>query len=402
MRSICRVATIAACVALGACAPWGDNGVTTPEFGAPSPFFPAQMPHIPQIVDGGGPIMTGVHVVPVFFQDDPNQPGIEDFMTSFAASQYWPEMVAEYGVGGPLTIDPSVVVGAAPATGDDFVTLVQSTFGSASTDTLAQTIYAFAFQKQQILFTDFGTSCIDFAGFHTTVAQNAGSGSDVPQVIVALDWGCDSSNLALTDLDVETVVYSHEMVEAATDPFPTTGWGGVDAADAEWELHFGGEVGDMCEAFPRRVYDPPDLGFFIQRTWSNSEAAQFHDPCVPHVPDDPPFFAAIPDEPAVDNGVRAVNVPLGGSTTIEVQFLADGPTNADWIVEPIDESTLDGGPAALEFSLDRNSGENGELAHLTITPAPGALKGLQPYRLISTLGGIQNEWLGVVDLKATP
>ena len=61
--------------------------------------------------------------------------------------------------------------------------------------------------------------------------------------------------------------------------------------------------------------------------------------------------------------------------------------------------SLDGGPPQLEVALDRDSGQNGDLAHLTIAPGSGASKGLAPYRLLVTLDGIQNVWFGVVDLK---
>jgi hypothetical protein len=194
---------------------------------------------------------------------------------------------------------------------------------------------------------------------------------------------------------------THETVESATDPLPNTAWGNVDLADSAWAEHFGGEVADMCEGFPRRIYRPDDVGFFIQRVWSNAEMTAFHDPCVPHIPGDPPFFTTVPVESATDNGVRATNLELpDGSATVDLQFLSDGATDADWIVEPLDESTLDGGPPQLELALDRDAGVNGDLVHLTITPGSGASKGLAPYRLLVTLAGIQNVWFGVVDLKA--
>nr|HEX4317540.1 hypothetical protein [Kofleriaceae bacterium] len=400
MRSICSCALLVAWVACGDNqAPPPDAG---PDFGAPSNTFPATLPPIPQIVNGGGAVLTDTHVVPVFFAGDPDEPLLEDFLVKFSVSSYWPTMVGEYGVTGTLTIDPSLVIPSAPLSDADLTTFVQTELGSATADTLDHTVYLLHYAKEQTYVGGAGTSCESFAGFHTAVPQQAGSGSDIEQVAVALAWGCDSTLLTLDDLDVSTIVMSHELVEAATDPIPGLGWSSVDRADSEWALHFGGEVGDMCEGFPRRIYRPGDVGYFIQRTWSNAEAAQFHDPCVPHVPDDPPFFAAVPIEPDTDNGVRATDVALDGSATIPLDFLSDGGTGDDWIVEVLDEATLDGAAPQLEFALDRDAGQNGEHAHLTITPAPGAAKGLRPYRVLSTLGGFQNVWFGVVDLKAPP
>jgi hypothetical protein len=413
MRSICRAAghelrAGAGVLALAALAACGGSHAAPADFGSASTTFPATMPPIPQVVRGSGPVMTGVHVVPMFFPNDPNQATFEAFLDAFAASPYWPQMVGEYAVGGDLTIDASVVLPSVPTDMDDYIALMQLELGSADAATLAQTVYLTSFSKLQVFDAGFGVSCEAFAGFHTAFAQtsgsavsDAGSGSAVPNIIAALTWGCDSSITELTDVDVSTIVMTHEMIEAATDPLPNTAWGDVDAADAAWAEHFGGEVGDMCEGFPRRIYRPADLGFFIQRTWSNSEAMAFHDPCVPHIPDDPPFFATVPVEDTTDNGVRATNLDIpDGSATVELQFLADGATDADWIVEPIDEATLDGGPPQLELAVDRDSGQNGNLAHLTVTAADGAQKGLSPYRLLVTLDGIQNVWFGVVDIKS--
>jgi hypothetical protein len=396
MRSI----SSGALVAFGALVACGGSHAAPPDFGSASMTFPATMPPVPQVVKGDGPVMTGVHVVPMFFPNDPNQATFESFLDSFAASPYWPQMVGEYGVGGDLAIDASVVLPSVPTDLDDFSALMQLELGSADAATLAQTVYLTSFSKEQVFDAGFGTSCIAFAGFHTAIPQTSGSGSDIPNIIAALTWGCDSSITELTDVDVSTIVMTHETVESATDPLPNTAWGNVDLADSAWAEHFGGEVGDMCEGFPRRIYRPDDVGFFIQRVWSNAEMMAFHDPCVPHIPGDPPFFTTVPIESATDNGVRATNVELpDGSATVDLQFLSDGATGADWIVEPLDESTLDGGPPQLEVALDRDSGQNGDLAHLTIAPGSGASKGLAPYRLLVTLDGIQNVWFGVVDLK---
>src|SRR5262249_54151560 len=152
----------------------------------------------------------------------------------------------------------------------------------------------------------FGKSCEAFAGFHTATPQTAAM--DAPQVVIALSWSCTPSSLLLTPLDTATIVHTHELVEAATDPFPSSGFSTTDPASAAWQLRFGGEVGDMCEGFPRRIFRPADVGYFIQRSWSNAQMSGFHDPCVPLIPNDGPFFATVPVELDVDNGVRANNI----------------------------------------------------------------------------------------------
>ena len=382
---------------LAAC---GDNAGV--DFGAPSSTFPDEMPPIPQVVSHGGSVMSDVHVVPVYFGSDDEQPQLDDFLAKYAASPYWAQMTAEYGVTGPLTIEPDLVTThAVPTDGDSLTTFVHDLFGSIDTDTLSHTIYLLHFAEAQQFDGGNGSlSCQTFAGFHTAVGQTGDK--TAPQVVLALTWSCTPINQLLEPLDEATIVHTHEIVEATTDPLPSSGFSTTDPASVEWELHFGGEVGDMCEGFPRRIYRPDDVGYFIQRTWSNTQMMGFHDPCVPLVPDEGPFFATVPVEDDVDNGVRANNIELNTSRTIDLLFLSDAETDGEWIVEPIDDSTIDGNPPVLLFDLDRNVGKNGERAHLTITPSPDATKGVVPYRLLSTLGSRQLVWFGAVDLGRAP
>lgn len=384
----------AAVVVLAAC---GDNGAI--DFGAPSTTFPAELPPVPQVVNGGGQVMTEVNVTPIYFgADDPDQAALDAFLAKLSASVYWGEMVQEYGVSRKLGVNPSVIIDEAPPANDDDLHAFVIAHVLPVTDdaTLANTIFLLHFRGDQPYRTGDSGACSAFSGFHAGTRPDRSR----PTVNVALVWSCETANLTLTSTDVATITTGHELVEAATDPQPNSGWGHVDKADKAWELHFGGEVADMCEAFPRRVFKPDDVGFFLQRSWSNQQMKGFHDPCVPHVPGDPAFFATVPVEPDVDaKGVRVTLVPHGGAATIDLQWLSDGPLGQDWVVEPIDEDTLDGAPPSLQFALDRNSGGNGNVAHLTITAADGATPGLHPYRLVSQAGGIVNVWLAAAELE---
>src|SRR5262249_55513367 len=126
---------------LAAC---GDNAAQ--DFGAPSSTFPATTPPLPQVISHGGPVMTAVHGGPIYFGADPERPQLDDFLAKYAASPYWPQQVGEYGVTGPLTIDPAVVANVAPPTdGDTLKAFVRAELGTIDATTLAHTIYLMHF-----------------------------------------------------------------------------------------------------------------------------------------------------------------------------------------------------------------------------------------------------------------
>jgi hypothetical protein len=387
-----RVRVALACgafaVALGGC------GVDAAGFGAPSATFPAVRMQLPRVVYTGGFVMTDVHVAPIYFATDPEQPAIDSFLAAFASSPHWHEMVGEYGVDGPLQIDPARVVATAPPVNDEELdALIKSQLGGEVPAAFDRTIYVLVFPGAASYSGVQGTSCVDYLGFHTNVYVH------MKTAIVAAVWSCTPRNLTLRPIDSATVVISHELVEAATDPVVQSGeanrgFATVDAGSFAWAKAYGAEIGDMCAAFPRRLYRPDDVGFLIQRTWSNAQMAGFHDPCVPHVPHDVAFFATVPDDPDVvpihpsynDDRARATIVAAGDSHTIDLLFLSDGPTDREWTVAPFDQDTLEGRATALDFAVDRNSGENGTRAHLTITARPKASPGFHAYRLESSLG----------------
>ena len=98
-------------------------------------------------------------------------------------------------------------------------------------------------------------------------------------------WG------ARPGVDLTTFMASHEMVEASTDPFGTA-YAQTDLDHIAWAYFFGSEVGDMCAFHAGAAITPSDIGFAVQRTWSNAAAAAFEDPCVPG--ESSPLFLAAP------------------------------------------------------------------------------------------------------------
>jgi hypothetical protein len=171
-------------------------------------------------------------------------------------------------------------------------------------------------------------------------------------------------------------VISHELVEAATDPFPHSkpAYTAEDESDIIWTaVNRDGEVGDMCEFNLDAHFIPSGSTYMVQRTWSNVAAKKAQNPCVPYETS-APYFNSFPVLDTVSFGpnnvrTRGVNVPFGQSRTIDVNLFSAAATNGVWTVNAVDyDDWVLGLPAKLALSLDKTEGLNGDTLHLTITP----------------------------------
>jgi hypothetical protein len=84
-------------------------------------------------------------------------------------------------------------------------------------------------------------------------------------------------------LDDITSTASHELAEAATDPFPTGSAGYyMDAQPPDpWTFEDREEVGDLCET-ENNVYETDQISTWaLQPIWANSAAAARMNPCIP-------------------------------------------------------------------------------------------------------------------------
>jgi len=351
-----------------------DATPPTPDAG---PFAPAAHPDLPQVVSYGGGVMDAPVIVPIFFTgDDTVQAQVEDFLAMLPGSDYWKATTMEYGVGD-VTIATSIVsTDAAPTTDDALQTwLASMTDGTHAGWPAADgnTLYAVFLPAGVTLSTPWGKSCQDFGAYHAEVTK-----SNSPGAIYALMPRCQGQGPAIDDLTVST---SHEFIEAVTDPRPFTdpAYALLDDANYVWGATPGGEVGDMCEYL--RSAPQRDVGtYLVQRTWSNAAAAASHDPCVPA---SGPFIGSSPvlaEDLPIDLGdgtvtTKGVQIATGTSKTIEVDLWSDAPTDA-WTVKAYDvASFLQGQPEELQFSWDKDTGNNGDKLMLTITRARDGMGG---------------------------
>jgi len=367
--------------------------------------YPAPHSPMPQAINSGGSVIASPKLVAISFLNDPLQSAVDKFASDLVSSpNYWKGAVNEYGVG-PLAQVAFHANETPPATLSDadvrtwLADKIQNDGAFPKPD--ASTIYTLFYPKGTNVTSLGGVTCQEFQGYHDSFPL--GTTGDVIYAIVPR---CPPPPVqGVTDADQMTAEASHEVVEAATDPLPSSkpAYITVDKNSHAWELLAGGEIGDLCGAYPNTFYVPTGFDHLMQRVWSNVNAAAGHDPCQPDAP--APYFNSAPvmsDTVTIQVGgiptkTQGVKLQVGAETTIELDLYSDGPTSGPWNVSVIDiTSMFFGGKPALQFTLDQTTGQNGDKLNLTIKYLRPITAGA-PFWIQNDLGGAQTFWLGAVN-----
>jgi hypothetical protein len=398
--------------------PAGDPGPTV-DNGAPSTTYPAPHPPLPELVNqAGGKVLTAPKIYLVVYPGYEPTAALQTFSQKLGASSYWGATTKEYGVGAITYAGTKELSETAPTTisDADVETFMHDKIAAGELGTPdTNTVYAIFYPSTTTITSasgplGSGKSCSSFGGYHadTPVAVNGKTDNYAFAVLpTCAGFG------ALSGIDELTGAFSHELVEAVTDPFPTTNNGAnsayatVDMDHFIWILSGGTEAGDLCVPEPDAFSSVPELGT-VQRSWSNVSGKAGHDPCVPAVSS--AYFQSAPvlaedvtlTLPAQFGGsdvpTKGVTIPVGQSKTIEVDLYSDGPTSGPWTVSAEDALARLGGGATLDFSWDRTQGVNGEKLHLTVTVkgASSFVPGAHPFTITSKLGTKTATWPGLV------
>jgi hypothetical protein len=339
-------------------------------------FTPAPHPDLPQVGTAGGPVLVAPKVLPIIYAAEPATTDILAALQELAHTPYWAATTSEYGVG-PLTILPPILLPTpAPSVNTDAslqAQLVAATSGANPTWGVADpsVVYLYVIPPGANVNIQNASCCDDFGGYHSEVASG---GVAVPYAVVCSCPGFLGNTVG--PLDERTTAMSHELVEAATDPFPFTNpaFGVTDRADIVWTvINGGGETADMCAFNDDAFVVPKGSTYMVQRSWSNAAAKRMDNPCVPYPPG-PLYFNSFPAlEPILYTTDRfptkGLKIPLGQSRTIDVTLSSNGPTKGPWSVKAHDyTSWFFGGQPKLKLVLDKGNGVNGDVVHLTVTP----------------------------------
>jgi hypothetical protein len=374
----------------------GDGSV---DAGPEVDFTPAAHPDLPQIGTLGGPVLVTPKVRPIIYANDASSTDIQAFLQELARTSYWTTATGEYGVGKLTVLPPIMIPSAAPAKttdGELQSQLLANTSGNAPAWGVADpnVVYLYVVPPSATVDVGNATCCADFGGYHseTTTA----GGVSVPYAV-----GCSCPGFfgtTVSPLDERTTAISHELVEAATDPFPVSNpaYEIEDRADIVWTvINGGGEVGDMCAFNDDAYVIPAGSTYMVQRTWSNAAAKKMQNPCVPSTTG--LYFNSFPAlDPIMFTSdryaTRGLQIPLGQSRTIDVNLYSNAPTKGPWTVTAVDyDAWFFGRKANLKLSLDKNTGRNGDTLHLTVTPmsADSNLQG-EVFILYSSYGTVRD------------
>lgn len=233
------------------------------ETGSAAPLPSASPSAAPQLVYNGGPLLTAVEVVPVFWgswwqgSDGAALSAELDQFFDYVLTSPLLDQLAEYSASGntighgkrtgTVTIsDPEPA-----ATIDDAAiqqTLQQWIAAGTVPSTTPNSLY-FLYLPPNVTVSQGGSeSCQAFCGYHNAT-------SDQVFYAVMPYPGCAGCVAGLQLFEALTSTSSHELCEAITDPVPGEGW--YDPAN--------GEIGDICAWQTRQLG-----GYTVQLEWSNA------------------------------------------------------------------------------------------------------------------------------------
>lgn len=182
-----------------------------------------------------------------------------------------------------------------------------------------------------------------------------------------------------------TATASHEILEAATNPDPSSRGFAFDRDSSNHGFTAAGvEPVDPCGLITMNNHRTLESSFVVQRAWSNRQAELGRDPCIP-IRSGQPYVALIPRQSAV----RLAHI--GDSATIPLDAAADRSI-VHWVVAASAVTGDQDAEPCVDVSLDRSKVSIGETANLTITRRKANSKTLCIVRVISTLGVESYAW----------
>lgn len=290
-----------------------------------------------------------------------NQASIDGFTTSLVNSSYF-NSASQYGVGSAsftgsnqagILCPPPIIAGVT-----DFISIsiwmqcMTAPSPIPFTGTISgvpapdgNTVYAVYLPTGTTIF-DVASSCGSFAAYHffgnTPVWQLVFTPLPVPLLVpqtfaytvVPMDCAIqEQSNLSLSSpLDGVSILGSHEIIEAATDPVILTGWIDNSLAGFNADILKAGEASDICEVKRTAPVQLPG-GPLVSAYWSNADSA-----CVPDVT--PPVTTAqlspLPNGAGWNNASVTVTFTstdnAGGTGVKEIHFTLTGAQSASNVV----------------------------------------------------------------------
>lgn len=231
---------------------------------------------LPPLESQGGPVLTHLRLVTITFEGDPQRDAIEAFGAWMVRSAWLREVTAEYGVESAEVLADVRVATRAPSrvTQAQIESFLMSginagTLPRAPDGTLTGVYYAVHYPRTTTIDAAGSTSC-GFHGYHSelTLGRERAAYGVMPT--------CDQSYRGFSELDGITTAASHELVEAATDPYVRTAPAYLATASVWRTYPNSAEVTDRCVGLYLRID-----GYVVARSWSNASIRRGEAECVP-------------------------------------------------------------------------------------------------------------------------
>jgi hypothetical protein len=412
LRNLPRLVSVLSLLAVG-CSNSMDNGTggggdqvdagSTDMTDAPDLSFPKRdptdHPPLPTMDYYGGPTLAAPEVWTIVWQGDEalgaQVNGFVGWMLN--SDDYWTTGTGEYGVGKGKAMGVIVLPVAAPATLDDSAVgpmikahIADGLFPKPNANTLLAFVVPAGTKS-----TMYGAAgCQEYGGYHAETRMAAGSTTYVPYAINLQCAGFSGGSL----FDSLTMVTSHEVAEASTDPHPFTKPGYVNQS-----APLGGEDGDLCNPLALKmmatVAGDADAGtadamqtYVVARLWSNKNAKAGNvDPCQP-APKSTPYFNVAVDP--TDIQASTVTDPNGMDITAKIEPYAYGDVGAiKW--------TLEGQPGTgIKVSPTSGTANAGDTIGMTVHIDSTAMSGTYPILLfVQAAKGGHNLWTSSITIQ---
>jgi hypothetical protein len=356
--------------------------------------YPAAHYPLPLFTDFGGPVQSAPHIYTVTFGTDSMAAAYLAFDDSIVASDWWTTVTAGYGIsagtsGGAIAL-PDTVSNKTLDEDIDIIPMIQSLVAAGTFPTSdVNALYTIYFPLSTSITLDGATSCSGFGAFHDSAPLTTDAG--VVYVAFAIIPDCGGFS---------TDAVSHEIIEAATDPHPTTSM--TPPTPSTWYLYDdawtlgpgGGEVADLCEGRPSATQG----GNAVTKVWNNVAAMGSHDPCVPQTDGEIFYSAAVPTQvltnlpdPTGGGGPNYsadgfIVMQPGAVKTVDVVVFSEAalPHDVALVVgseqagqtDPMDLAPLGAGITA---TLSQATGHNGTHVTLTVTVDSTTTTGDYPF-----------------------
>jgi hypothetical protein len=387
--------------------------------GAKSETYPAFPADVARVVDNGGPVLIAPQIVTISWSTDPDAPTWNAFGDAIGPSPYWHAINSEYGVG-PATSGEANHISITTASPTEFSDSDLDAFVTAHAGVdwpapTLNTIYAIYMAPGTGLYfggspSDGGQDACELGvgGYHTET-------QDPNHSVYAIMPHCSF----FADADIELSA-SHEFNEAATDPHPYTAlaYAGFDQDHLAFEFfnQFQDELGDACESFIEATDSTDFAPYTTQRQWSNASAAAGSHWCLPALPEAFYNSTFLPDTkldninadltalgygPQTSQGFK---IDVGTSRTFPIGYISDQATapftlDVEGLDQPIaqDQNGANIANGTATVTIDKTTGQNGDIAYVTVTPTAYSSLGLTFFYIRAVLpDSMQHHYLPIL------